>query len=119
MTFVLAGKDIASKIEDKLPGSIAAADGDYILVDSGSLLSVAAFLKETPDLGFNYLSFITAVDYYDYFLKNNTTYELHIKMPPTNGSSGSLSHHCERFRQNAVHRFSLFYPALEFQGLCR
>ena len=67
MTVVLAGKDIASKIEDKFPGSIAAADGDYILVDSDSLINIAAFLKETPELGFNYLSFITAVDYYDYF----------------------------------------------------
>ena len=67
MTVAFAGKDIASKIEAKFPGSIAAADGDYILVDSDSLINIAAFLKETPELGFNYLSFITAVDYYDYF----------------------------------------------------
>ncbi|MFC1967046.1 NADH-quinone oxidoreductase subunit C [Chloroflexota bacterium] len=67
MTVVLAGKDIASKIEEKFPGCIAAAEGDYILVNSDSLLNIAAFLKETPEFGFNYLSFITAVDYYDYF----------------------------------------------------
>jgi len=36
-------------------------------VNNDSLLAVAAFLKETPSLGFDYLNYITAIDYYDHF----------------------------------------------------
>ena len=67
MTVALSGKEIASQLEEKLPESIIESGQDYLVVKNESLLAVAAFLKDTKDLDFDYLNFITAVDYYDHF----------------------------------------------------
>ena len=67
MIVTLSGKEIATKLEDKLPGSIAESEQDYLVVKDGSLLAVAAFLRDTPNLNFDYLNYITAVDYLEYF----------------------------------------------------
>ena len=67
MTVALSGKEITSKIEEQFPGSIIESSQDTVVVKSESLLKVATFLKETPSLDFDYLTSITAVDYYDYF----------------------------------------------------
>lgn len=63
----LSGKEIAGKLEEQLPGSIVESSENNIVVKSESLLEIASFLKTAPDLAFDYLSSITAVDYYDYF----------------------------------------------------
>ncbi len=62
----LSGKEIAGKLEEQLPGSIVESSENNIVVKSESLLEIASFLKTAPDLAFDYLSSITAVDYYDY-----------------------------------------------------
>ena len=67
MTVALSGKEIAGQIEEKSPESITESSQDYLVVKPDSLLAVATFLKDTPGLDFNYLNFITAIDYYDYF----------------------------------------------------
>jgi len=67
MTVALSGKDIASQIEENVPGSIVESSQDSLVVKSGSLLPVATFLKDTESLGFDYLNYITAVDYFSYF----------------------------------------------------
>ena len=67
MTIALSGQEIAGQLEEKFPGSIVDSGPDCIAVQNDSLLTVAAFLKDTPELDFIYLNFITAVDYYDYF----------------------------------------------------
>jgi len=67
MTVALSGKEIADKLEEQFPGSIVESSQDSLIVDSEFLLKVATSLKDTPDLDFNYLVAITAVDYYDYF----------------------------------------------------
>jgi NADH-quinone oxidoreductase subunit C len=67
MTVALAGKDIASQIEKKFPGSIEEAGKDSVLVKSDALLAVAAYLKDTEGLKFDYFNYVTAVDYYRYF----------------------------------------------------
>ena len=67
MTVALSGEEIARQIEEHFPGSIVESSQDTVLVKSESLLKVAAFLKDTPNLDFDYLTSITAVDYYDYF----------------------------------------------------
>jgi len=36
-------------------------------VKSDFLLDIAQFLKEAPGLDFDYLNFVTAIDYYDHF----------------------------------------------------
>ena len=68
MTVALAGKEIVSQIERQVPGQLLKKPArTAVLVKSDSLLAVAAYLKDTPELKFDYLNYITAVDYYSYF----------------------------------------------------
>ena len=67
MTVALSGKEIAEQLEEKFPGSIVESDQSNFVIKSDSLPAIAAFLKDSPDLDFNYLNYITAVDYYDHF----------------------------------------------------
>ena len=67
MTVALSGQEIADKLDKQFPGSIVELSQDSLVVNSEFLLRIATFLKDTPGLDFNYLTAITAVDYYDYF----------------------------------------------------
>ena len=67
MTVSLSVGEVAQQITERFPDVIVEADDTSIAVNSESLLAVATFLKDTPGLDFDYLSAITAVDYYDYF----------------------------------------------------
>jgi len=67
MTVALSGKEIASQIEKKFPGSVEESSQDSLVVKSDSLLPAATFLKDSESLKFDYLNYITAVDYYSYF----------------------------------------------------
>jgi len=67
MTVALSGREIATRLEEQFLGSIIESSQNSLLVKGESLLEVATFLKATPGLDFDYLSSITAVDYYDYF----------------------------------------------------
>jgi NADH-quinone oxidoreductase subunit C len=65
MTVSLSGKEIARQIEKNFPQGIIESSPQALVVDSKSLLEIAAYLKNTR--GFDYLTAITAVDYLDYF----------------------------------------------------
>ena len=67
MTVALSGREIATRLEEQFLGSIIESSQNSLLVKGESLLEVATFLKTTPGLDFDYLTSITAVDYYDYF----------------------------------------------------
>ena len=67
MTVALSGKEIASKIEEKYPGSVVESSPDNLVVRSDSLTDVARFLKDTEGLDFDFLNFVTATDFYDHF----------------------------------------------------
>ena len=67
MTVALNGEEVAKKIAEVVPGSVAAADKVTVVVSSKSLYQVAEFLKNTLGLDFDYLNDLTAVDYLDYF----------------------------------------------------
>ena len=67
MTVSLSVGEVAQQITERFPDVIVEAGDTSIIVNSESLLAVAAFLKETAGLDFNYLSAITAVDYHNYF----------------------------------------------------
>lgn len=67
MTIALSGGQIASKIAQRFPNGVVASSQDSVEVKPESLLQVATFLKTTPELAFDYLSSVTAVDYQDYF----------------------------------------------------
>ena len=67
MTVALSGKEIADKLEKQFSGSIVESSPDSIIVNSDSLLKIVTFLKNTKGFDFDYLTAITAVDYFDYF----------------------------------------------------
>ena len=67
MTTALKCEQIAKRITKALPGAVVAADSTAVVVTSQSLNQVAEFLKNTPELDFDYLTNLTAVDYMDYF----------------------------------------------------
>jgi len=67
MTIALSGKEIVTKLEQQFPSGIIESNEGSILVKKEVLYDIISFLKETPDFDFNYLNYITAVDYLDYF----------------------------------------------------
>ena len=67
MTVSLSGLEIAKQLTEPFPDAISEASDLTVLVRSEALFDVAQYLKSSPELNFNYLSHITAVDYYDYF----------------------------------------------------
>jgi NADH-quinone oxidoreductase subunit C len=67
MTVSLSGSEVAKQITEHFPQAVTEADDEAILVKAESIFEVAEFLKSSPELDFDYLNHITAVDYYDYF----------------------------------------------------
>lgn len=67
MTASLATREVVKQISARHPGAVVEATGGAILVNRQSLREVMAYLKNTPGLDFNYLSTISAVDYYQQF----------------------------------------------------
>ncbi len=67
MTVSLLGSEVAKQIIKHFPEAISEASNGFILVKSESIFDVAEYLKSSPEFDFDYLNYITAVDYYDYF----------------------------------------------------
>ena len=67
MTVCLSGQEVAKQIAERFPDAVSEASDSTVLVKSESLFEVAQYLKSKPELDFDYLTYITAVDYYDYF----------------------------------------------------
>lgn len=67
MTVSLSGSEVAQQLTEHLPEAVTEASNEAVLVKSESIFDVADYLKSSPELDFDYLNSITAVDYYDYF----------------------------------------------------
>ena len=67
MTDYLSGSEVAKQITEHLPEAVIEASDKAIVVKSESIFEIIKFLKTSPELDFDYLTHITAVDYYDYF----------------------------------------------------
>jgi len=67
MTVSLSGKDIAVRIARSLPEAVVEALDQAVLVKSESVFDVCQYLRNDPSLDFDYLNYITAVDYFGYF----------------------------------------------------
>ena len=67
MTVAVDAKELAGQLEEKFPESIVESTRDSLVIKSDSLLSVAAFLRDSDEFKFDYLNYVTAVDYYSYF----------------------------------------------------
>jgi len=67
MTVSLSTGEVAQQITASFPDALIETSDSFIVINRQSLLPVVTFLKETDGLDFDYLTAITAVDYYDYF----------------------------------------------------
>ena len=67
MTRELSAEVVAGRIDEALPGVVLRHEENDVWVDPGSVLEVARFLRDDPDLDFAFLSAISAVDYVEYF----------------------------------------------------
>ena len=67
MTVSLLGSEVAKQIIKHFPEAISEVSYGAILVKSKSIFDVAEYLKSSPEFDFDYLNYITSVDYYDYF----------------------------------------------------
>jgi NADH-quinone oxidoreductase subunit C len=67
MTTALPTREVARQITERYPNAVIETGDTAILIKGESLLDVATFLKDTPELEFDYLTHITAIDYYHYF----------------------------------------------------
>ena len=67
MTVALSAAETVTKLETVLPGSVVESNGNTVVVKDEILFKVASFLKTTPGLDFDYLNYLTAVDYQTYF----------------------------------------------------
>jgi NADH-quinone oxidoreductase subunit C len=67
MTLALPVKDIAQRIGEHFADAVTEVTDDAVIVKSEALFQVAEYLKTNPDFDLNYLTHITAVDYFDYF----------------------------------------------------
>jgi NADH-quinone oxidoreductase subunit C len=67
MTVALSGQAVADKIAARFPGAVVEHRSQAVIIKSEYLLQVADYLKNSPDMSFNLLVDITAVDFWDYF----------------------------------------------------
>ncbi len=67
MTVSLSTQQVTAQLSERFPDAVLETGDDSILLDSAALVDVAAFLKDTQGLDFNFLSMVSGVDYYQYF----------------------------------------------------
>jgi len=87
MTITLTGQEVTKLIAERFPEAVIETGDQAVVIKPEDLLNTADFLKNDPELVFDYLTDLTAVDYYDYFeivyrltsLKRNRTLVLKIR----------------------------------------
>ena len=67
MTVTLSGQEITAKIGERFPDTVVEQGETSIVIKPESLFDVAGYIKNEPGLEFNYLNYISAIDYLDYF----------------------------------------------------
>lgn len=67
MTIALSGTEVAEKLNKQFPADIIESDERCILVKKEAIAAIISFLKTDQELDFNFLNYLTAVDYLDYF----------------------------------------------------
>jgi len=79
VTIAINCEETGKKLQEAFPDSVVSTGKADIVVESNRLLEVAGYLKNTAGLDFDYLTFVTAVDFLEYMetvyrlvsLKNN------------------------------------------------
>ncbi|MEE9261522.1 MAG: NADH-quinone oxidoreductase subunit C [Dehalococcoidia bacterium] len=67
MTRAFQGEELARFIQRRFPDAELEWDGDSLWIEPQRVREVARFLKEEPQLEFNFLNAVSAVDYIEYF----------------------------------------------------
>ena len=67
MTRALTGAELARRINEVRPNAAVDWNDTDVWIEPETLPEVSHFLKEAPDLGFAFLTSISAVDYIEYF----------------------------------------------------
>ncbi len=67
MTRVVAGTDLAKRLDLQLPGSVVTSNTNEVTLGNDSLHEALRFLRDDGDLDFQFLNSISAVDYVEYF----------------------------------------------------
>ena len=67
MTVALSGKEVAARLEQQFTSDITESNDRFILVKKEAIHDIISYLKTDPELDFNFLNYVTAVDYLDYF----------------------------------------------------
>ena len=67
MTTVVTGLDVAHRIEQKFPGAVIEAIPEAATIAVERLIEVCTFLRDDPELRFEFLSSLTGVDRLDSF----------------------------------------------------
>ena len=67
MTVSISGPEVEKQITERFPDAISEVSDQAILVKNASLFEVAEYLKSSPEFNCDYLNYIAATDYYDYF----------------------------------------------------
>ena len=63
----ITGEELGRYVLASYPEAVEQWHGYDLWVKPNSILEVSRFLKDSPQMGFNLLSAISAVDYFDYF----------------------------------------------------
>ena len=67
VTKIITGLDIAHRIEQMFPAAVEDALPEAATVTPAQLLDACSFLRDDPELKFEFLSSLTAVDRLEYF----------------------------------------------------
>lgn len=67
MTIALPAEEVAHLMMESVPGAVLDWDDTSVWVVAQDVLEACRFLNEDPDLAFDYLVSISAVDYVEYF----------------------------------------------------
>ena len=67
MTTALLGSEVSKLIAEQLTDAVVVANDYCVVVKSESFFKVAEYLKNSPDFDFDYLNYITVIDYFDKF----------------------------------------------------
>ncbi len=67
MTRLYGARELGERIARQIPSSVIDTTTADVFIDRERVLDVCRFLRDDPDLWFNYLVAVTAVDYIDYF----------------------------------------------------
>ena len=67
MTTALSGLKVIEMLTTRFPNSIVMSDEKTVTINIEDILKILGHLKNTSDYDFDYLTDLTAVDYYEYF----------------------------------------------------